>query len=119
LNQIDAETPLFISFRPVNYIPTESERGRIRIVFPSQVRAILNQCQVRVDGAVNNRNFKCTISRQVATITHSYQDGSLIGKNLTMEARLVVNPNTTKPSDPFQLTTEWDVNKDGTYAKID
>lgn len=70
-NQVDAETPLYVSFRPVNYVPTRAQRGRIRVIFPASVRVILGLCNIRVDN-VQMSNFQCSFNKQEATITHSY-----------------------------------------------
>lgn len=70
-NQIDAETPLFVSFRPVNFIPMKAQRGRIRVIFPASVRVILGMCNIRVDN-VQISDFQCSFKKQEATITHNY-----------------------------------------------
>ena len=98
-NQIDAETPLFVSFRPINFIPNRAQRGRIRVIFPASVRVILGLCSIRVDN-VQISEFQCSFNKQEATITHNYQ-APLIGRNVSLDVRTVANPNSTKPSEPF------------------
>lgn len=74
-------------------------------------------CSIRVDN-VQISDFQCSFNKQEATITHSYQP-TLIGRNVSLDVRTVTNPNSTKPSEPFQIITEWDVKGNGVYYRID
>jgi hypothetical protein len=52
------------------------------------------------------------------TISHQYAT-TLVNRNITIEVKSIVNPASTKPTDPIQIFTEWDPKGTGTYYLID
>ena len=50
-------------------------------------------------------------------VYHSRND--IVGQNLTIEIKRVINPPTTRPTDSFLIKTEWDVLNNGVYYQID
>lgn len=61
--------------------------------------------------------MKCTMNGSQIYVTHSLS--SIVGQNLTVEIKRIVNPSSTKPTDPFIVKSEWDVLNDGNYYQID
>lgn len=41
---IEEDSSLYISFRPVNYLPTVTNKGRVRIVLPTEVLSYSTYC---------------------------------------------------------------------------
>jgi hypothetical protein len=114
---IDGDATLYISFKPNNYLPKESERGRIRVIIPPQIRVMVSMCSVKLDGNTLSGS-KCSIRGTTMTITHSYAT-TLKDRNITIEVKSIANPVSTKPTDPIQIITEWDPKGTGTYYQID
>lgn len=68
-NTIDQECSIAISFKPINHIPKRGQRGRIRIVIPSQITPQNDVCQLSYDK--NTAGTQCAISGYTMIATHN------------------------------------------------